>query len=120
YAVTDDRGRDGCAEVDPCMERLLGPDQDVSRACEAGERLISPAHTTTLSGSLVGHDNQQIIVAVGSRVAARGRTEEVDAFGGEGLDEASDDLREKRIIRGGPSRRCPGRVRHHAAWRPQA
>src|SRR3989338_3590345 len=68
-ALPDDGGRKGGLEVEPGVERLSRPDEDVSRDAQAPEQAVRPLRHPVRGLRQVGQDKQQVIVAVGAGLA---------------------------------------------------
>ena len=65
--------------MQPLLELGFGPDQDVLRETHAPQGSIAYFAILLFARSVVGHHNHDVVIAIRTRIAARRRTEQVDA-----------------------------------------
>jgi hypothetical protein len=79
------------------LEGCARPDEDIAAPREAPESIVAGCAPLKGGGSIVAHDDHEVVVAVPMRGVARVRAEEVDALGMISGHESGDDLSEEGI-----------------------
>lgn len=86
------------------------PNQNVRSSRYTPANLVGQTTSAPVQRRVVGNDDQQVVVAVRSGLAAGVRAEKVDALRPIGLHQAADDLAELRIDDARPCGRLIGVV----------
>src|SRR5580698_9434856 len=76
-AFAKNRGGEGRGEVCPAVELTRRPDQHIRRNAGSPKNLVGGATAAKFCWRIVGHNEHDVVIAVGTGVTPRNRSEEI-------------------------------------------